>query len=144
MDADADTTNRIVITTEPIRLSLTRDFQLAGRMPGCERMEQPPKDRWLTKELAPRLHFLGAIRSGCGMEAGGGAGLAYSIEVKPHFFVVASIGAWLTPGIEGVRDHRIDPTARLDFVWAKKDGTALNVGLFASRTMIGLGFGFVW
>ena len=144
MDADADTTNRIVITTEPLRLSLTRDFQFAQRMPGCEHMEEPPKDRWLTRELAPHLHFLGAIRSGCGMEASGGAGVAYSIEVKPSFFVVASIGAWLTPRIEGIRDHRLDPALRLDLVWARKDGGSFNLGLFASSTTIGLGFGFVW
>jgi hypothetical protein len=64
--------------------------------------------------------------------------------VKPSFFVVASIGAWLTPRIEGVRDQRLDPVARLDLVWARKDGRSFNLGLFAAGTTIGLGFGFVW
>ena len=144
MDADTDTTNRIVITTEPIRLSLTREFQFTGRMPGCERMEEPPKDRWLTRELAPRLHFLGAIRSGCGMETGGGVGIAYTIEVKPNFFVVPSVGMWVTPEINGVRERNVDLVGRLDLIWTKKDGRSFNLGLFASKTTIGLGFGFVW
>jgi hypothetical protein len=144
MDADADTVNRIEWTTTPLRLSLSRDFQFAQRMPGCESMEEPPKDRFLTRELAPHLKFLGAIRSGCGMEASGGAGVAYRIEVKRDFFVVASIGAWLTPRIEGVRETRIDPLARLDLVWLTKGGRAWNLGLFASNTTFGLGFGTTW
>jgi hypothetical protein len=144
-DGDPGSTHRLQYTTEPLRLALTREpFQFMGRMPGCERSEEPPVDRWLTKDLSPHLHFLGIIRSGCGMETGGGGGLAYSIEVKPNFFVVASIGAWLTPRIEGVRDHRLDPVARLDFIWAMKDGRSFNLGLFASKTTFGLGFGFVF
>jgi hypothetical protein len=145
MDADADTTNRIHFTTEPLRLALTREqFQFAERMPGCERMERAPEERWLTRELAPHLRFLGSIRSGCGTETGGGAGLSYTIEVKRDFFVVASIGAWLTPRIGGVRENRVDPVARLDLVWRMRDGSAFNFGLFASNTTIGIGFGFVW
>lgn len=143
MDADAETVNRIHFATEPIRLSMSREFQFMGRMPGCERMEEPPKDRFLTKELAPHLHFLGVVRSGCGLETGGGGALAYTTEVKKDFFVVASVGAWLTPRIDGVRENRIDPVARLDFIWLKKDARSFNLGVFASSTMIGLGFGFV-
>jgi hypothetical protein len=145
MDADGDTINRIEYTTEPLRLALTRDqFQFMGRMPGCERMEESPKDRWLTKELAPHLHFLAVIRSGCGTETGGGGGFTYTIEVKPSFFVVASIGAWLTPEIHGVRDRNTDYVGRLELIWARKDGGSINLGLFASSTTIGVGFGFTW
>lgn len=42
MDADTDTTKRIVYTTEPLRLGLTQtEFQFAERTPGCERMKKP-------------------------------------------------------------------------------------------------------
>lgn len=145
MDADSEPLNRIHFTTEPLRLGLTREqFQFNGRMPGCENMERPPEDRWLTKELAPHLRFLAVVRSGCGTETGGGGGLTYTVEVKPNFYVVASIGAWLTPEIHGVRDRDVNYVGRLELVWARKDGTAFNLGLFASSTTIGLGFGFVW
>jgi hypothetical protein len=145
MDADGETINRIEYTTEPLRLALTRDrFQFMGRMPGCERMEEAPQDRWLTRELAPHLHFLGVIRSGCGTETGGGGGLAYTIEVKPQLFVVASIGAWLTPEIHGIRDRDVTYVGRLDLIWARKDGTSFNLGLYASSTTLGVGFGFTW
>lgn len=82
------------------------------------------------------------MRSGCGLETGGGGGLAYSVEVKPDVYFVASIGMWLTPPIEGVRDMRVDPVARLDLVFPRKDGRSFNLGLFAPRTTLGIGFGF--
>jgi len=146
-DGHAGSTNRIQYTTEPLRLALTRDsFQFMGRMPGCESSEAPV-DRWLAKDLSalsPHLHFLGIVRSGCGMETGGGGGFAYSVEVKPNFFVIASIGTWLTPPIKGTRDLDLNYVGRLDFIWAKKDGRSFNLGFFASSTTMGVGFGFVF
>jgi hypothetical protein len=143
-DAGPEATHRLEYTTEPLRLGLTRDaFSFKDRMPGCERVDGP-EDNWLTRELAPHLHFLAIVRNGCGMETGGGGGLTYSAEIRPNVFFVTSIGAWLTPPIDSTRQMRLDPLLRLDLVFPFEGGRAVNIGLFATSTSLGLGFGGVF
>ena len=71
-----------------------------GNKPLCDAAFSPEatitgveQERWLTRELAPRLRFLGAIRSGCGMETGGGVGLTSGYQAAAQRAFLGSANA---------------------------------------------------
>jgi hypothetical protein len=129
---------------EPLRLGVLRSaYPFIGHLAGCERAGTP-EDRSLVREVLPNLKVLAMMRSGCGLETGGGGGLVYTVPITSTVSLVAGFGLYLRPPVNGVREPTFHRAFRLDVVFRLAQGRSLNLGLFGDDHTIGVGFGLAF
>ena len=124
--------------SRPLRLSLTTTiFPLAGDFPECKTREDAsgnsihgfPIQRYQFLKLAPHLVLHGFSSAGCPIDGGLGAGITYTVAVRPSLWLVASGGFYGIPGRPPVLPARTAVESRLDLVKETTAGSALRIGI---------------
>jgi hypothetical protein len=124
--------------SQPLRLSLTSTiFSVAGESLQYKTREDAsgnsihgfPIQRYQFLRLAPHLVLHGFSSAGCPIDGGLGAGITYTIPVRPSVWLVASAGAYGIPGRPPALPARTAVESRVDLVTETKAGSALRIGI---------------